>query len=88
MKHGANVRSAAAELGILTSDLRQLTLVNRALIDAAYEAEELQLDRAEAARVSVVTLPGRGTPPPISFCATPPEPNAGAGSQLRPARPS
>jgi hypothetical protein len=49
VKHGANVRSAAAELGVPTSDLRQLTLVNQALIKAAYEAEELRLDRAEAA---------------------------------------
>jgi hypothetical protein len=48
VKHGANVRSAAAELGVPTSDLRQLTLVNQALINAAYEAEELRLDRAEA----------------------------------------
>ena len=49
VKHGANVRNAAAELGVPTSDLRQLTLVNQALIHAAYEAEELRLDRAEAA---------------------------------------
>jgi hypothetical protein len=49
VKHGANVRNAAAELGVPTSDLRQLTLVNQALINAAYEAEELRLDRAEAA---------------------------------------
>ena len=49
VRHGANVRSAAAELGVPTSDLRQLTLVNQALINAAYEAEELRLDRAEAA---------------------------------------
>jgi hypothetical protein len=49
VKHGANVRSAASELGVPTSDLRQLTLVNQALINAAYEAEELRLDRAEAA---------------------------------------
>jgi hypothetical protein len=49
MKHGANVRNAAAELGVPTSDLRQLTSVNQALINAAYEAEELRLDRAEAA---------------------------------------
>jgi hypothetical protein len=28
VKHGANVRSAAAELGVPTSDLGQLTLVN------------------------------------------------------------
>jgi hypothetical protein len=48
VKHGANVRNAAAELGVPTSDLRQLTLVNQALINAAYEAEELRLDRAEA----------------------------------------
>jgi hypothetical protein len=48
VKHGANVRSAAAELGVPTSDLRQLTLINQALINAAYEAEELRLDRAEA----------------------------------------
>src|SRR5580704_7379132 len=48
VKHGANVRNAAAELGVPTSDLRQLTLVNQALIHAAYEAEELRLDRAEA----------------------------------------
>ena len=49
VKHGANVRNAAAELGVPTSDLRQLTLVNQTLINAAYEAEELRLDRAEAA---------------------------------------
>jgi hypothetical protein len=49
VKHGANVRNAAAELGVPTRDLRQLTLVNQALINAAYEAEELRLDRAEAA---------------------------------------
>jgi hypothetical protein len=49
VKHGANVRSAAAELGVPTSDLRKLTLVNQALINAALEAEELRLDRAEAA---------------------------------------
>jgi hypothetical protein len=49
VKHGANVRNAAAELDVPTSDLRQLTLVNQALINAAYEAEELRLDRAEAA---------------------------------------
>jgi hypothetical protein len=49
VKHGANVRNAATELGVPTSDLRQLTLVNQALINAAYEAEELRLDRAEAA---------------------------------------
>ena len=49
VKHGANVRSAAAELGVPTSDFRQLTLVNQALINAAYEAEELRLDQAEAA---------------------------------------
>jgi hypothetical protein len=48
VKHGANVRNAAQELGVPTSDLRQLTLVNQALINAAYEAEELRLDRAEA----------------------------------------
>jgi hypothetical protein len=48
VKHGANVRSAASELGVPTSDLRQLTLVNQTLINAAYEAEELRLDRAEA----------------------------------------
>ena len=48
VKYGANVRNAAAELGVPTSDLRQLTLVNQALINAAYEAEELRLDRAEA----------------------------------------
>jgi hypothetical protein len=48
VKHGANVRNAAAELGVPTSDLRQLTLVNQARINAAYEAEELRLDRAEA----------------------------------------
>jgi hypothetical protein len=49
VKHGANVRSAAAELGIPPHDLRRLTLLNQALIEAAYEAEELRLDRAEAA---------------------------------------
>ena len=49
VKYGANVRNAAAELGVPTSDLRQLTLVNQALINAAYEAEKLRLDRAEAA---------------------------------------
>jgi hypothetical protein len=48
VKHGANVRSAAGELGVPTSVLRQLTLVNQALINAAYESEELRLDRAEA----------------------------------------
>jgi hypothetical protein len=48
VNHGANVRIAATELGVPTSDLRQLTLVNQALIKAAYEAEELRLDRAEA----------------------------------------
>ena len=48
MKHGANVRAAALELGIPIPDLRQLTLVNQALIRAAYEAEEQRLDRAEA----------------------------------------
>jgi len=48
VRHGANVRSAAAELGVPTSDLRQLTLVKQALINAAYEAEELRLDQAEA----------------------------------------
>jgi hypothetical protein len=49
VKHGANVRNAAGELGVPTSDLRQLTLVNQALINAVYEAEELRLDRAESA---------------------------------------
>jgi hypothetical protein len=49
VKHAANVRNAAAELGVPTSDLRQLTLVNQALTNAAYEAEELRLDWAEAA---------------------------------------
>ena len=48
VKHGANVRAASLELGVPTHDLRRLTLVNQALIDAAYEAEELRLDRAEA----------------------------------------
>jgi hypothetical protein len=49
VKHGANVRAAAMELSVPAGDLRQLTLVNQALINAAYEAEELRLDRAEAA---------------------------------------
>ena len=48
VKHGANVRAAALELGVPIPDLRQLTLVNTALIRAAYEAEEQRLDRAEA----------------------------------------
>jgi hypothetical protein len=57
VKHGANVRSAAAELGGPTSDLRRLTLVNQALINAAYEAEELRLDRRRprSTRRSAVT---------------------------------
>ena len=48
VKHAANVKSAAAELRVPASDLRQLTMVNQALIRAALEAEELRLDEAEA----------------------------------------
>ena len=48
VKHAANVKNAAAELRVPASDLRQLTMVNQALIRAALEAEELRLDEAEA----------------------------------------
>jgi hypothetical protein len=48
VKHGANVRAAPLELGVPIPDLRQLTLVNQALINAAFEAEERRLDKAES----------------------------------------
>ena len=48
VKHGANVRNAAIELRVPVSDLRKLALANQELLDAAYEAEENRLDRAEA----------------------------------------
>jgi hypothetical protein len=35
VRHGANVRSAAEALGVPAHDLRRLTLVNQALIEAA-----------------------------------------------------
>ena len=48
VKHNANVRAAAIELRVPVSDLRKLALANQTLLDAAYEAEEVRLDRAEA----------------------------------------
>jgi hypothetical protein len=37
-----------SKLGVPTTDLRKLALVNQDLLNAAYEAEEIGLDRAEA----------------------------------------
>jgi hypothetical protein len=44
VKHGANVRNAAAELGVPTSDLRQLTLVNQAQRQPAAASERISVE--------------------------------------------
>ncbi len=48
IRNDANVRNAARALGVPSSDLRQLVLLDQRLADAALEAIELRLDDAEA----------------------------------------
>jgi hypothetical protein len=47
VKHHANVRAAAAELGVSSHDLRRLTWSDPRLIEAALEEAQLLVDRAE-----------------------------------------
>ena len=48
IRNDANVRNAARALGVPSTDLRKLVLVDQRLADAALEAVELRLDDAEA----------------------------------------
>jgi hypothetical protein len=48
IRHDANVRNAARDLGVPSGDLRKLVSVDQRLADAALEAVELRLDDAEA----------------------------------------
>ena len=47
VKHHANVRAAARELGVPSGDLRKLTWSHPRLIELALEEAELLIDRAE-----------------------------------------
>jgi hypothetical protein len=48
IRNAANVRNAARALGVPSSDLRKLVLIDERLSDAALEAIELKLDVAES----------------------------------------
>ena len=48
IRNDANVRNTARALGVPSSDLRKLVLIDQQLADAALEAVELRLDDAEA----------------------------------------